>query len=142
MFTFGSADAGRRYPSKDGNPKIVLMLDAQVATMIDVDHWVNPLSTSCDAYVLTDRGAHLIWVHPSKPTASEMSIGDEVHRKLNKAHYPMFFQSKAHGGLRTCAALTQAGLLVALEYNRMAIGAAQFLVEGRPSSLLPGEVPL
>lgn len=121
MFKLGLADAGRKYPLKDGSPKLVLLLDASVATAIDVDRWVNPTETSCDVYVLTDKGVHLLWLHPNRPSPEEAAFGDPIHKKLNLTHWPLFFESKFHGRLRTCAARTAAGLTIANEYNAKAI---------------------
>jgi hypothetical protein len=73
--------------------------------------------------VLTDKGVHLFWLHPNKPTSAERDMGDKLHRDLNPEMAPLFFQSKNDGRLRTCAARTTNGLWIANEYNAKAISA-------------------
>ena len=87
FFSIGSSDAGRTYPLKEGNPKRVLMLARGLGIAVDVDRWINPLDTSCDAYALTDKGVHLFWVLPNKPSPIELALGDELHNKLNFVRY-------------------------------------------------------
>lgn len=123
FFSVGSSDAGRTYPLKDGNPKRVLMLNRSKGVAVDVDRWIDPLITSADAYVLTEKGAHLLWALPNKPSPIEMALGDELHNKLNAdgRDYPLFFESKTTGFVRTCSALTEAGLALARDYNTIAL---------------------
>ncbi len=122
MFTLGKSDAGRKYPLKDGAPKTVMLLDRNVATMVDVDKWLNPLKTTCDAYVITDVGVHLFWLMPNAPTEAEAALADRQHVDLNReAGYPMFFEAKHTGKLRSCVGVTQAGMGLASCYNTLAI---------------------
>ena len=123
FFSVGSSDAGRTYPLKEGNPKRVLMLARGLGIAVDVDRWINPLDTSCDAYALTDKGVHLFWVLPNKPSPIELALGDELHNKLNadRRDYPLFFESKLSGFVRTCSAITEAGLSLARDYNALAL---------------------
>jgi len=122
MFTLGKSDAGRKYPLKNGAPKTVMLLDRSVATMVDVDKWINPLETTCDAYVLTDVGVHLFWLFPNKPTTAEAALADTQHVDLNReAGYPMFYEAKHTGKLRSCVAVTVAGMTLAHAYNSLAI---------------------
>lgn len=122
MFTLGKSDAGRKYPLKDGAPKTVMLLDRDVATMIDVDKWLNPLKTTCDAYVVTDVGVHLFWLAPNKPTEAEAALADKQHVDLNRElGFPMFFEAKHTGKLRSCVAVTPAGMQIAAAYNSLAI---------------------
>ena len=122
FFSVGSSDAGRTYPLKEGNPKRVLMLDRNKGVAVDVDRWIDPLITSADAYVLTEKGVHLLWALPNKPSPIEMALGDELHNKLADGRdYPLFFESKTTGFVRTCSALTEAGLALARDYNAIAL---------------------
>ena len=123
FFSTGSSDAGRTYPLKEGNSKRVLMLARGLGIAVDVDRWINPLDTSCDAYALTDKGVHLFWVLPNKPSPIELALGDELHNKLNadRRDYPLFFESKLSGFVRTCSAITEAGLSLARDYNARAL---------------------
>lgn len=123
FFSVGSSDAGRTYPLKEGNPKRVLMLNRSEGVAVDVDRWIDPLITSADAYVLTEKGVHLLWALPNKPSPIEMALGDELHNKLNAdgRDYPLFFESKTTGFVRTCSALTEAGLALARDYNAIAL---------------------
>ena len=123
FFSIGSSDAGRTYPLKEGNPKRVLMLARGLGVAVDVDRWINPFDTSCDAYALTEKGVHLFWVLPNKPSPIEMVLGDELHNKLNAGgrDYPIFFESKITGFVRTCSAVTEAGLSLAHDYNALAL---------------------
>lgn len=123
FFSIGSSDAGRTYPLKEGNPKRVLMLARGLGIAVDVDRWINPLDTSCDAYALTEKGVHLFWVLPNKPSPVEIALGDELHNKLNAGgrDYPVFFESKTTGFVRTCSAVTEAGLSLARDYNALAL---------------------
>ena len=123
FFSIGSSDAGRTYPLKEGNPKRVLMLARGLGIAVDVDRWINPLDTSCDAYALTDKGVHLFWVLPNKPSPIELALGDELHNKLNadRRDYPLFFESKLSGFVRTCSAIAEAGLSLARDYNALAL---------------------
>ena len=123
FFSLGSSDAGRTYPLKDGNPKQVLMLDPTVATLLDIDHQVNPQTLGCDAYVLTDNGVHLFYVAPNMPDKAIVAQADPLHIKLNAAGQgqPCFYESKETGRLRSCVALTLPGFALALEYNATAM---------------------
>jgi len=123
FFSLGSSDAGRTYPLKDGNPKQVLLLDPATATLLDIDHWVNPQTLGCDAYVLTDSGVHLFYVAPNKPDSVVAAQADPLHIKLNVAGQgqPCFYESKETGRPRSCVALTRPGFALALEYNTTAM---------------------
>ena len=123
FFSVGSSDAGRTYPLKNDNPKRVLMLNRSKGVAVDVDRWINPFDTSADAYALTDKGVHLFWVLPNKPSPIELALGDELHNKLNadRRDYPLFFESKLSGFVRTCSAITEAGLSLARDYNALAL---------------------
>ena len=123
FFSVGSSDAGRTYPLKNDNPKRVLMLARGLGIAVDVDRWINPFDTSADAYALTDKGVHLFWVLPNKPSPIELALGDELHNKLNAGgrDYPVFFESKTTGFVRTCSAVTEAGLSLARDYNALAL---------------------
>ena len=52
-----------------------------------------------------------------------MALGDELHNKLNAGgrDYPVFFESKTTGFVRTCSAITEAGLSLARDYNALAL---------------------
>ena len=123
FFSVGSSDAGRTYPLKNDNPKRVLMLARGLGIAVDVDRWINPFDTSADAYALTDKGVHLFWVLPNKPSPIELALGDELHNKLNadRRDYPLFFESKLSGFVRTCSAIAEAGLSLARDYNALAL---------------------
>ena len=125
MFKIGLPNKNSKYPGAErlDQPKFVLELDLRVASVVDVDRWVDPMATTCDAYVLTDKGVHLFWLHPNRPTSAERDMGDKLHRDLNPEMAPLFFQSKHDGKLRTCAAKTSDGLRIANEYNTKALGA-------------------
>lgn len=122
------------YPQEGGHLQIV-RLRRNLATMIDVDRYIDPLKTSCDAFAYTDKGVHLFWVAPNGPTTEEReSLPDALHVKLTgDDDYPLVCQSKkqtviiqhtdstwAVSSPRQCSAVTQAGFALAAEYNKHA----------------------
>jgi hypothetical protein len=130
------------YPQEGGHLQIV-RLRRNLATMIDVDHYVDPLKTSCDAFAYTDKGVHLFWVVPNGPTIEEReNLPDALHVKLTgEDDYPLVCQSKKQTVIirpasrsdecapvpkhrvsspRQCSAVTQAGFALAAEYNKHA----------------------
>lgn len=122
MFTEGKPNKNSNYPLPAGHPKRTLQLDRQVATVVDVDGWVNPWQTTCDAYVLTDKGLHLFWLHPNTPSGPETTLNDKAFVDLNVAEpsYPLFFEAKHTQALRSCVAKNEAGLTIANAYNQLA----------------------
>jgi hypothetical protein len=125
------------YP-QEGQHLCILRLRRELATMIDVDRPIDPLSTSCDAFAYTDKGVHLFWVAPKTPESATEALGlpDPLHVKLtNGQDYPLICQSKhrvifsyteKNGTTwpvslpRQCSAVTQEGFELAAEYNRYA----------------------
>lgn len=80
------------------------------------------MTSTCDAYVVTDVGVHLFWLTPNAPTEAEAALADKQHVDLNRElGYPMFFEAKFTGKLRSCVAVTVAGMSIAHAYNVLAI---------------------
>lgn len=122
------------YPQEGEHLRIV-RLRRDLATMLDVDRYIDPLKTSCDAFAYTDKGVHLFWVSPNTPTNEEReSLPDALHVELTgQDDYPLICQSKAQTIIRNtdtgrlavssprqCSAVTHAGFALAAEYNKHA----------------------
>ena len=120
MFSIGQSTTHEKYPNRSDIPSLLFHFDREIGVMIDADKPVNPHKTTCDAYVLTQKGVHLFWLYPNKPTKEEAELGDPLHDNLNEEKYPIFFADKDTKRQRSCVPLTQRGWGLALEYNRKA----------------------
>ncbi len=114
-----------KYPVPN-KPKNIFLFSKDKGVVVDCDVYVNPYTAHCDAYVLTDKGIHLIYIKGS-PTYHEGTFYDQLcsdpkYKLLNKdeSEYPMFFVSKVTKNKRVCTPISKHGELFAAEYNFLA----------------------
>lgn len=111
-----------KYPVPN-KPEKVFLFSKDKGVIVDSDTYVNPYTNGCDAYVLTDKGIHLIYIKGSSTyhNASyyHQFYSDSKYILLNKDEndYPMFFVSKVTKNKRVCTPISKHGELFAAEYN-------------------------
>ena len=111
-----------KYPLTN-RPEKVFLFNKNKGVVIDSDTYINPYTTKCDAYVLTDKGIHLIYIKGSANfhnyKEQEPLLSDPLYKKLNEGYsaYPMFFLSKITNMKRVCIPVSRHGNLFSAEYN-------------------------
>lgn len=112
-----------QYPVPN-KPEKVFLFSKDKGVIIDSDMYVNPYTNGCDAYVLTDKGIHLIYIKGSPNflnyRTADIMYSDPKYKKLNESepHYPIFFISKVNKRKRVCVPTeSKHGELFAAEYN-------------------------
>lgn len=111
-----------KYPVPN-KPKNIFLFSKDKGVVVDCDVYVNPYTAHCDAYVLTDKGIHLIYIKGSSTyhNASyyHQFYSDPKYTLLNKdeSEYPMFFVSKVTKNRRVCTPISKHGEIFAAEYN-------------------------
>ena len=105
-------------------PEKVFLFSKDKGVIIDSDMYVNPYTNGCDAYVLTDKGIHLIYIKGSTNyhnyKVADSMYSDPKYKKLNEAepNYPIFFLSKLTRMKRVCVPTeSKYGKIFAAEYN-------------------------
>lgn len=105
-------------------PEKVFLFSKDKGVIVDSDTYVNPYTNGCDAYVLTDKGIHLIYIKGSTNyhnyKVADSMYSDPKYKKLNEAepHYPIFFLSKLTRMKRVCVPTeSKYGKIFAAEYN-------------------------
>lgn len=122
MFSFGKNAANEKYPNRSGQTEVIVA-HREHLTVLDIDrNDIDLNETRADAFVATDRGFHLLWLHPETPPTWCRLFADSMHIKLNEDNpvgYPLFFRSKTTGIVRKCLVLTDLGQRIADAYNEM-----------------------
>ena len=112
-----------KYPVPN-KPKNIFLFSKDKGVVVDCDVYVNPYTAHCDAFVLTDKGIHLIYIKGSTNyhnyKVADSMYSDPKYKKLNEAepHYPIFFLSKLTRMKRVCVPTeSKYGKIFAAEYN-------------------------
>jgi hypothetical protein len=112
-----------QYPVPN-KPEKVFLFSKDKGVIVDSDTYVNPYTAQCDAYVLTDKGIHLIYIKGSQnyhvSSFYNQFYSDPNYKLLNEkeSEYPMFFISKVNKRKRVCVPTeSKHGELFAAEYN-------------------------
>jgi len=112
-----------KYPVPN-KPEKVFLFSKDKGVIVDSDTYVNPYTNGCDAYVLTDKGIHLIYIKGSTNyhnyKVADSMYSDPKYKKLNEfdPNYPIFFLSKLTKMKRVCVPTeSKYGKIFAAEYN-------------------------
>ena len=76
-----------------------------------------------DGGPVQSRHPHNFWRSPCHSSLSaRLTRAEPTHsKKATRSEYPVFFESKTTGFVRTCSAVTEAGLSLARDYNALAL---------------------